>query len=435
MPAPDPDGVLGPVLAASRRDLAGASSWDVRTYAADRLFDALVCMASGSDQPGMGGLIPSWGPASVIGTSASADILTAASLNAVAAHSEDLDDLHWPSLTHQGSVIWPAVLSVAEADGIELPRMLHAGALGCQVIARLADVLGSYHRKHHHVTSTAGVVGVAAAVMVLRGGDDEAVLTAMAHAASLMGGSSQAVRQRSRTPIIHRGYAASTGILAAYGNNLRPAVCRPVALSGAATPANRDYGGGAPRILAVAETTTRRHPVTGFAHSVVDAILDVPAFDHADVRTVFLEVPNFVIDLTEPSTPGSALQAAWSVRYAAALALAGLLPAHRVVWPPCAEVIRLFDLVELLPRPTQPPDLAVRGHIVFETGPDLLISRVVPRGHPDDPLEDDELIGKAEARTALNAAQAKTLLDAVRTAGGVLDPVLIRCLGSPSRRR
>lgn len=416
------------IVSHSRHDLGHARAETIRIAAANQLFDALVCMTAGSAEwPATVRRLASGGPATVIGTDATGDVMSAAGLNAMAAHAQDLDDLHWPSLTHQGSVVWPAVLAVAEAERQLVADVLAAGAMGCQVTTRVAAALGEKHRSTHHVTTTAGVIGVAGAVSLLRGDDNEGVVTAMAHATSVMGGSMAAVAERSRTPVVHRGYAASTGVLAGYAAGLRPSVRNALAsLDLVAGP-----GTWEPVAPAVAQTTTRRHPVTGFAHCVIDAILDLPALDVDDVVAVQIEVPEFVLSVTHPGSPNSAAQAAWSVVHAAALALAGRLPAVRIEWPPSDETTHFADLVEVVTRPGRPPDLSVRGVIRRSTGPDLTFARRVPRGHPEDSFADADLVDKAVTRTALGQQDAMRLLESVRASTSTIDDLGLRSLRPP----
>src|SRR5690606_21665088 len=114
-----------------------------------------------------------------------------------AAALHDRDDVHWPSLTHPGAVVW-TVLRQAGAEGEERWRAAHAGY---EVTCRLGRALGPDHRRHFHATTTAGTVGAAVAAALALGTDPVA---AAGHAISLAGGSIVALLERSPTRLLHR---------------------------------------------------------------------------------------------------------------------------------------------------------------------------------------------------------------------------------------
>lgn len=453
--------LLEHLVVVSRRDLADGDRDQRHQVAGRSLFDTLVCIASGAQVADPVVVPDESGPVPLIGTNRSGGLLGAIAANASAAHRRDLDDIHWPSVTHPGSVVWPALLAFGAAYQVPLARLREAAAFGYQVCARMAGLLGSGHRARFHASTTAGTVGVAAAVATVRDLDDDALLTSLLHACSTLGGTAQALRERSRTAVVHRGVAATTGTLAALQTTTAPAVAAP--LTGehgmcAATGTTLDVDNLEVSMAPVVENlTVRCHPVTGFAHTLVDAILDAGPFAADEVDAIDAEVPGFTLALSESAEPVDARTAAWSLPHAAALAVAGeLAPAgggvagpsaeahgHRpagrcLVWPPRDEVEALRARVRLRPRDAAPPELGVAGVVTLADGGERRFARSVPRGHPDDPLTDAELVAKGVRLDVIDQADAEALLAVLVSAGS--DPLtsahmaMLRAPGSGRRR-
>jgi MmgE/PrpD N-terminal domain len=237
--------------------------------------------------------------------------------DAGAAALGDRDDVHWPSLTHPGAIVW-SVLAAAGADGAPLWRAAHAGYA---VTARLGRALGAGHRRYWHATATAGTVGGAVAAALATGVDPVA---AAGHAISVAGGSIVCILERTGTRLFHRDHAAATAL-------------RCAAL--ADVPATRDglehprglfaaMGGSADALLAPAEAPAlsevsfRRHATSGFAQAVVEAARELaPVVDAGDVR---VEVPEVTIALAAIADPRDAEEAWWSCQHAVAVTLLGL---------------------------------------------------------------------------------------------------------------
>ena len=118
--------------------------------------------------------------ASLWASGEAAPLRTAAFLNAMAAHTLELDDVHTGSKTHIGTVVIPAAWAVAQAQGSTGRELLEAVICGYEVMARIGMGFGvSGHRNRGwHVTGTAGTFGAAAACAKLYGFDTEQTLSA-----------------------------------------------------------------------------------------------------------------------------------------------------------------------------------------------------------------------------------------------------------------
>ena len=117
----------------------------------------------------------------------------------------DRDDIHWPSLTHPGAIVWTALRTTK----VEEPLLWRAAHAGYEVTARLGRALGAEHRRYWHATTTAGTVGGAVAAALALGTDP---VNAAGHAISVTGGSILCILERTGTRIVHRDHAVVTAL-------------------------------------------------------------------------------------------------------------------------------------------------------------------------------------------------------------------------------
>lgn len=421
--------VLEALLQRAKADLRPApENW--RAAAGRLAFDGLVCIA--------GGLVTRASPMDhlVEGLRAPAGLELTADV-AFAASEHDMDDLHWDSVTHPGSIIWPAVLTAAAGTGATVEQVLAAAALGYQMMVRTALLLGPEHRRNFHVTSTAGTLGAVAAVGSVSGLGDEELLTAMRHATSLLSGSGQAMRERSVTGQFHRAHAAVLGRLA-----VRYAGDGPAVLGGLDGPAGFAPSTGIELLChsldfdvapAVTATTIRHHAVTGFAHTVVDALQDLGTVPLDDIEQVEVTVPSFVVAATEDPTAEFPAPAGWHVPSIVAMTLAGRLPMpgeRAVVGDSVAE---LRHRVQVMQRPAEPPDLRVSVTVTRWDGRQLQVERASPVGHPDTPLCDRGLFEKAAHMGLGDGGSPRRLLDALTTSSATAASLPLDAI-APTRR-
>lgn len=116
---------------------------------------------------------PQSGASELLGFGGSSSPWLAALVNAASSHVVEQDDLHNASVTHPGTVVFPAALACAQALGASGRDFITASAAGYEVCTRVGEFLGRSHYRHFHTTGTAGTLGAAAAVGRLLGLDTE----------------------------------------------------------------------------------------------------------------------------------------------------------------------------------------------------------------------------------------------------------------------
>ena len=151
-------------------------TWDqlperVRETAALRVLD-LVSVAAGAVKDPLVeaakealGAVSGCGNVSVWGGTRKYPLATAAMLNAMLAHTLELDDVHTASKTHGSASLIPAAWSCARYVHASGKEFLTAVVCGYETVSRIGMALGvtSHRKKGWHATATCGGFGCAAA--------------------------------------------------------------------------------------------------------------------------------------------------------------------------------------------------------------------------------------------------------------------------------
>ncbi|MEM1430879.1 MAG: MmgE/PrpD family protein [Pseudomonadota bacterium] len=298
------------------------------------LFDWAVCAVAGAAEPvarvaraqvsAEGGA----GQASVAGLAGMAVPARAAAFaNGTVSHALDYDDTHFAHIGHPSVVVLPAVLAVAERAGAPAGAVLSAAIVGSEASVRVGQWLGESHAAAgFHTTATAGAIGAGLGVARLMGLSEAAV----GHVLGLLSTRASGLRTQFGTmgKPLNAGFAAAAAVEAA-DLVAAGAVSAPGALAGSQGfgPAHRGAGHG--EALTRLGTDWRMRTVTHKfhvcchgLHAMLEALgglqLAPAAIDRVTVRTH----PRWrrVCDVAAPRT---GLEAKFSYRMAAALALAG----------------------------------------------------------------------------------------------------------------
>ena len=199
---------------------------DVVRYARVLMLDLLGAALAGVDTEetramlrAAKGFAPNAGPCGIWGTTGTTTAATAALINGVIAHAQELDD--FGGADHSGAVVIPAVLAVAEAEGItDGGTVLAAMIGGYDVALRVLEAMGGYRAHNNgggwHSTGTCGSFGAAAAAARLLGLDAERTAWALGIAGSFTGGIWAYLADGAMSKRYHPGRAAEIGVTAAY---------------------------------------------------------------------------------------------------------------------------------------------------------------------------------------------------------------------------
>ena len=151
-----------------------------------------------------------------IGHARALDSAGAAFVNGTAAHGEDFDDTFEGGPVHAGAVIVPAVLAIAEREGISGKDALCGIAVGAEVMCRASLVAPKLiHKAGFHPTAVLGTMAAAAAVATALGFSRNHFVNALGIAGSMASGIIEYLAEGAWTKRLHPGWAAQSGIRAA----------------------------------------------------------------------------------------------------------------------------------------------------------------------------------------------------------------------------
>src|SRR6266852_2532448 len=159
---------------------------------------------------------PLSGPSEVLSSRRSTSAWFAALINAAASHVVEQDDLHNSSVLHPGTVVFPPVLAVAQAESRSGKDILLAAIAGYEAGTRIGEFLGLSHYAVFHTTGTAGTLAAAAATAKLFGLNAKGMQRALGSAGTQAAGLWEFLRDAADSKQLHTAKAASNGLLAAY---------------------------------------------------------------------------------------------------------------------------------------------------------------------------------------------------------------------------
>ena len=152
----------------------------------------------------------------MLGAGARARPELAALFNGALAQALEMDDKHGSSLARPGSTIVPAVLALGEASGRSVGEAIASTVVGYEVMIRLGFVAAErFLERGYHTSSLLGPFGAAAAAGNLLGDGAGTIADALGICGTFASGIQEATRTGSTSKILHGGWGAHAGILAA----------------------------------------------------------------------------------------------------------------------------------------------------------------------------------------------------------------------------
>lgn len=272
--------------------------------------------------------------ATVIGQGFQTSAAQAALANGAAAHALDYDDVLKAMSGHPTVPVYPAILALAERDGLSGRDVVTAFVAGVEIEARIGAMMaGGHYAKGWHSTGTIGTFAAAAAAGRLIGLDDEA----MARALGIAGTQAAGLKSMFGTMCkpLHAGKAAHNGLMAANlakrGFSSRHDVL-DCAQGFTATQSGEavDTAAALEGLGAVFHTPDvlfKYHAACYGVHAPVEAALKAakhPAFDPALVDHIDVTVHQACIGMCDIAEPTTGLEGKFSLSHNVALGLLGM---------------------------------------------------------------------------------------------------------------
>lgn len=382
--------------------------------------DGIANMLAGSREPlgqiltcyvsSMGG-IPA---ATVIGTTIKSSPPFAAFANAAFCHSMDYEAMWWPP-THPTSPVLPALLALAEHEGLPGKKVLEALVVGFEVQGRMnlcVDWIKDPYA-YFHPPGTLGAIGSAAACSKLLGLDPWKTRMAMGIAASRTGGlwantgtmtksqhSANSARSGVECALLARaGYTSNENIIEIRKGGFGQLILGDEADLEAIV---REFG--SPFRMLSPGITIKKYPAQTTTHWSIDAALEIREryrVEPAQIDKVIVRVgnPNWSAHWPKPRT---GLEGKFSIHYTVAIALLdGLVSIDSFTderrFSP--DVDRLLEKITVIEDKAIPPGLNfaetwVAVTVNLKDGRSLHARCDRPHGRWDHPLSREELLFK-----------------------------------------
>jgi len=258
----------------------------------------------------------------------------AALANGTTSHALDYDDTHFDFVGHPSSPVISAALAVAEKQKAGGAALLEAILVGVETTCRIGRWLGKPHyERGFHQTATSGTFGAAAACARLLGLDAARLRHALGIAATRAAGLKSQFGTMGKP--YHAGMAAASGVEAAL-LAARGFVSRPDGLEcsqgfsethGGAGGDPQEVLGGLGREFRFERVQYKYHACCHGTQGAVEALLALrrrAGFPPEAVRRVTLRVHPQWLQVCNIQSPRTGLEAKFSFRFTAALALAGV---------------------------------------------------------------------------------------------------------------
>ncbi len=322
--------------------------------------------------------------ASIFGLNEKLPARAAALANGAASHALDYDDTHFAYVGHPSVAVLPAALAIAEKTGATGAELLEAFLIGVETACRVGRFLGSSHYQHgFHQTATSGTFGAAAASARLMRLSQEQTRHALGIAATRASGLKSQLGTMGKP--FHAGMAAANGVeaatLASFGFISRP---DGIECEQGFAETHAGAGGNTQETIADLGGTFwfenvryKFHACCHGLHAALEAlnlIRDEPGFDVGAVSSVTINVNPLWLKVCDIAEPRTGLEAKFSYRLTAAMALAGVDTAALAIFNDAIcqrpDLVRLRDMVRVTGDEAM-PDTAAAVDVQLGSGATL----------------------------------------------------------------
>lgn len=356
--------------------------------------------------------------ATVIGMNGNKSSMPLAALvNGITCHAYELDDAHrYATGLHPGATTIPAVLAVGEYLSASKEDLLTAIVAGYEVSGRVGRAINPSHRyRGFHSTGTVASFGAAAGAARILGLDTEKTAWALGIAGSMAGGIFEFLAEGSMNKLLHAGHAACNGVTAALlaqdgftGPTSvlegKEGFCRAFADEYNIHLLTESLGSH----YEMDDTYFKRHASCGQAFGAIDAVLELrPTLSQKTSTIKRIKVRSFrAAAVLNEKQPDTIRKAKFSIPFVIALVLlkgsAGYFDftQENLDNPEIIQLARLTEVYEDKEiNDAFPAKRTAVVEIELDSGESLSRQVDIPRGMPENPLSQAELLEKFKSLT------------------------------------
>jgi 2-methylcitrate dehydratase PrpD len=337
--------------------------------------------------------------------------LVAALVNGGSSHVREMDDLHRHSIFHPAASIQPAVFAAAEKGHVSGRDLILGILVGYETGIRAALAAGKSHYRYWHTTATCGTFGAAAgSAKVLQLGPEQFVW-ALGSAGTQSSGLWEFLTEGAMSKQLHPGKSSMNGLLAALlaqkGFTGSSSIFEGEKGFLKATSDDYDLAvltDGLGERFHTERNSLKYYASCGHTHSSIDAVLKIlrnRELDVAAVRSITVYLYQGALDLLEDVEARSPYLAKFNLPFCVATALSfghidlDDFTEERIKNP---ELLRLMERISLREDPEltrlYPQKWPSRVEIALATGERHEGYCEYPKGDPENPLSEQELIEK-----------------------------------------
>ena len=337
--------------------------------------------------------------------------LLAALINGASSHMVEMDDLHRESVFHPAAPIMPAVFAAAEREKASGKDLILAIVAGYEVGIRVAVSVGQSHYHRWHTTSTCGTFGAAAGSAKVLGLDEEQGVWALGSAGTQASGLWEFLVESAMSKQLHPGKSALNGLLSALLAQKGFTGARRIleGEKGFFRATSKDFDeekclAGLGKKFLFERNSLKYYASCGHTHSAIEAVLQAINTNPTpveEIERVNVSIYQAALDLlgdVEPTTP---YLAKFSLPFCIATALryghvnTGDFIETRLEDP---DLLQIMDRVKIRSDPQltmhYPGKWPARVEIITQDGKKLNGSSDYPKGDPENPLEERDVIEK-----------------------------------------
>ena len=357
-----------------------------------------------------------WGgakEATIFGSGLKVPSTNAVLVNGTMGHIHELDDGDRFALGHPGVTSIPAAIAVAEKVGASGKEIITAIVIGYDIFSRVARAVNPSHRgRGFHTTGTCGTFGAAATAGKILGLDEKGMINALGIAGLQAAGLMEVMHGESMIKPFNAGRAGSNGVLSALlaehgtsapitifegDNGFFKAYSNKYDINKVTDGLGGDYH--------IMHRYVKLHAACRHTHPTIDCVLNLKQenkLNPQDIEKVFVKTYSAAYELTgKEYEPRTVSTAKFSIPYCVAVALI-----YGRVSP------KEFTNDKLMNKKIQ--NLARRVHVKIDPKIDNLVPNKRgasveilikggrkykyavenPRGEPETPISDEEVIDK-----------------------------------------
>ncbi|MFH1757738.1 MAG: MmgE/PrpD family protein [Pseudomonadota bacterium] len=349
----------------------------------------------------------------------------AALVNGTLMHTIDFDDTHLGSISHFGAPVISSALATGEKVNADGPLLITAIILAYEVAGRVGKAVMPSHYKYWHPTGTLGTIAAAVVSSKLLGLRTDQVEQAISLAADGASGMRYCIDFGDFSKSLHPGLSAWNGIMATQ-----------IIAKGAVGPKGLlEYKSGfceaysdEPKMNSLTENlgtfyetmtdSLKAFPTILISHAPIQGTIKL--MKAGNLRLEDVEFIHFRVTPTAPGqglnySPDSPMAARLSVPYCVSMAAAeGHISMEqfredKVMDPQIREFMKRIT-VEPAPEFHQkyPGTLAAHVEIQTKDGRKFKAESIYPKGHPENPMTDEEIKEKFRSLALLTFNRGQT---------------------------